>query len=67
MAMSDSMSDDELLAVGFKVTEDANVASHSKHNAWRYKCDKCGRWHKEREGNECPGCHQTAKLRAKLK
>lgn len=63
MPLHNSMSTDELLAVGFVITpENPAVASHKKHKAWRYKCEKCGKWNKEQGEAECAACQQLAKL-----
>jgi rRNA maturation endonuclease Nob1 len=68
MALRDSMSTEELLAVGFTISPaDKTVAENKKRNAWRYKCEKCGKWNRERDENECPGCRQLENLEAKLK
>lgn len=66
MPLRDSMSTEELLAVGFEISPtNPSVAGHKKHSAWRYKCEVCGKWNRERAGNECPACRQTENLRDK--
>lgn len=66
MPLRDSMSTEELLAVGFEISpKDPTVAGHKKRSAWRYKCAKCGKWNKEREENECAVCRRMAKLKEK--
>ncbi len=64
MPLHDSMSTEELLAVGFEISaNDPTVAGHKKRGAWRYKCEYCGKWNREREENECAGCRQLGKLK----